>query len=126
MLVQHVLNVAQPVVDQPEVQIIHRGFDTAPPMMPANDDVFDLEHVNRILHHRKTVKVSMDHDVRDVAVYKHLARHHADELCRRHAAVGTSDPEIAWRLLLRQGWKKTRIACGDTFSPGPVLLEQLF
>src|ERR1043166_5517002 len=94
--------------------------------MTTNDDVFHLEHVDRILHHRKTIEVRMDHDVGDVAMYNHLARHHADKLRRRHATIGTSDPQKSWRLLFGQGRKKIRIVCCDVLSPGLVLFEQSF
>ena len=85
-----------------------------------------LQDIDRILHHRKTVEVSVIHYVRDVPVYKHLTGHHADKLVRGHATIRASDPQIPRSLLFGQGLKKFRIACLDTFRPGSVLIEKTF
>jgi hypothetical protein len=68
----------------------------------------------------------MDHDVGDVAMYKHLAGREANELRGGHAAVGTSDPKKSWRLLPGQCLKKIRIARFDILGPGSILIEQSF
>src|SRR6185503_2690337 len=52
MLLHHVLYVPQPIIDQPELRILHRRLHTATPMMSTHDDVAHFQHVDRILHHR--------------------------------------------------------------------------
>src|SRR5215213_2512957 len=103
MFVNDILHVAQPVVDESELQVLHRRLHAAATMMAADDDVLYLQYIDGVLHHGQAVEVSMIDNVRDVAMHKHLTRQHAGKLCRGNAAVGASDPEKSWRLLFGQG-----------------------
>jgi hypothetical protein len=51
VLTPHVLDVPQPVVDQPQVVVAQRGQDAAAAVMPGDDDVPDPEHLDRELEH---------------------------------------------------------------------------
>jgi hypothetical protein len=92
MHVAHVLHVAQPVVDEPELRTLERGLHAAAAVVAADDDVRHPQHVHGILQHRQAVQVAMDDDVGDVAVDEELARQQADNLVRRHARVAAADP----------------------------------
>ena len=52
----------------------------------------------------------MHHHVGDVTVHEHVARRQAQQLIRRHAAVGTADPQVFRRGLLRQAVEEIGIA----------------
>ena len=93
---------AQPVVGESDALILQRGRHAAAAVVPAHDDVFDVQHIDRKLHHRQAVQVGVHDDVRDVAVDEQLARQQADDLVRGHAAVGAADPQVSRALLLRQ------------------------
>ena len=58
-----------------------------------------FQNVDRVLNHGQTIQIGMDDQVRDVAVHKQFAGKQADDLIRRHAAVGAADPEVFGRLL---------------------------
>ena len=60
--------------------------------MAADDDVFHLQDVNRVLYDRQAIEIGVVNYVRDVLVDKHLTGHHADKLVRWHTTVGASDP----------------------------------
>jgi len=124
VLLLHVLHVAQPVVDEPHPRIIKRRAHPAAPVVPADDHVLHLEHVDRVLQHRQTVEVGVDHDVGDVAMDEQLARTQVDNLIRRHATVGTADPQILRRLLREQFGEERRVFGGDASGPAPVVLKE--
>ena len=67
----------------------------------------------------------MDDYVGDVAMDEELARAQADDLVRRHAAVGAADPQVRRRLLRGQPLEKVRIALVDALRPRAVVGEQV-
>ena len=100
--IAHVLDVAQPVVDQAERRSQIRRPHAAAAVVAADDDVLDLQHVDGVLQHREAVEVGVDDDVGDVAVDEQLAGQQADDLVGRHAAVRAADPQVLRRLLRRE------------------------
>ncbi len=104
-----ITNVQQPVVDQTQFRVLYRRLHAAAAVVAANNDMFDFQHINRILHHGQTVQVGVDHQVGDVTVYKEFARFEARQTLSRNAAIGTSNPQKAWLLRLRQFLKKSGI-----------------
>ena len=97
----HVLDMPQPVVDEADALVLQRRGDAAAAVVPADDDVLDLQHLDRELDHRQAVEIRVDNDVGDVAVNEELARQEPDDLVGRHAAVGAADPEVLGDLLAR-------------------------
>jgi hypothetical protein len=91
----------------------------------ADDDVPDLQHVDRELENRQTVKVGVDDEIRDVAVHEELAGKQSDDLVRRHAAVGAADPEEFGRLLGAQTLEEPGRFRHHPLGPGTVVLEEL-
>src|SRR5256885_12247036 len=89
VFIHHVLNMAQPVIGEPNAIAAQRSIHTAAAVVPADDDVFYFQHINRELHHGETVQVGMDDDIRDVAMNKHFTRHQVYDLVCRHATIGT-------------------------------------
>ena len=43
----------QPVIDQSKIVILHSRFDTATICVAANNNMFNFEYINGILHNRK-------------------------------------------------------------------------
>ena len=121
-----VLHVAQPVVDQAERLAVERGAHAAAAVVADDDDVLDLQHVDRELQHREAVEVGVHDDVGDVAVDEQLARRETDDLVGRHAAVGAADPEVSRRLLLARVGEEIRIAVAQARGPRAVAFEQVF
>src|SRR3954447_20718573 len=54
-----VLHVAQPVVDQPELDVVERRLHAAAAVMAADDDVLHPEHVDGVLQHRQAVQIGV-------------------------------------------------------------------
>lgn len=107
MVVHHVLNMSQPIIYQAQLRILHRRLDSAAAVVAADYNMTDSQHVDRELHHRKAVEVGMDHQVRHIAVDEHFTRLQADQLSGRHAAVRTSNPQVARILLFCKGMKNS-------------------
>jgi hypothetical protein len=93
--------------------------------MAADDDVADLQYVDRELNRRQAIEIGVDHEVGDVAVHEHVAGQEADDLVRRHAAVRAADPEILRRLPLRQPREKLRILPGHLVGPRAVVGQKV-
>ena len=77
------------------------------------------------LHHRQAVQVAVHDHVGDVAMDEQFARQQADDLVRRHAAVGAADPQVLGPLLPRQVGEEVRTAAADALGPGPVVVEKV-
>ena len=125
MLLVHVLHVPQPVVGQTDARAPHRGLHAAAAVVADDDDVLDLEDVDRELHDRQAIEVGVHHHVGDVAMDEDVARQQADDLVGRHAAVGAADPQIVGRLLARKLGEELGILPQDACGPFAVVLEQL-
>src|SRR3954471_7037829 len=93
--------------------------------MAGDDNVLHLQEVDRELHHRKAVEVGMHDHIRDIAMDEDFAWWHADDLVRRHTAIGAADPEILRRLLPREVAEEVRILFADTRGPGAVALKEI-
>ena len=65
---------------KPSCRFSNRRLHAAAAIVAADDDVLHLEHVDGVLHHGKTVEVSMVHDVGNVAMHEHLAGPQSYEL----------------------------------------------
>ncbi|MOA51701.1 hypothetical protein D3C78_1748810 [compost metagenome] len=82
----------QPVVDQTQFRILNRRLYTTAAVVAADNDVFDFQHIHRILNHRQAVQVGVNNQVGNVTVYKQFARFEARQTFSRYAAVGASNP----------------------------------
>ncbi len=92
VLVPQIANVQQPVVDQPQLRVFHRRLYAAATQVAADDDVFDLQHIYRILHHRQAVKIGVDNEVRHVAMDEQFTRLEAGQAFGGNAAVRATNP----------------------------------
>ena len=115
----------QPVVDQSQRRTRERGADTSASVMTADDDVLDGKDVDGVLQHRQAVQIGVHDDVRHVAVDEQLTGEQVDDFVGGHAAVGTTDPEIFRRLLLRKRVEELRVARLDPLRPVPILGKQV-
>ena len=92
--------------------------------MAADDDVPDLQHVDRKLEHRQAVEIGVHDHVGDVAVHEQLAGVEVNDLVGWDAAVGATNPQVLRRLLLRQPRKKRRVALDARGRPLAVVVEK--
>ena len=125
MFFADVLDVAEPVVGQPDAFAAQHGADAAATVVSDDHDVFYAEDIDRVLDDRETIQVGVNHDVGDVTVDKDLAGQKADDFVGRHATVGAADPEVLRILLAREFLKKLRIAVFDCAGPSPVLGKKM-
>ena len=125
VLVPHVLDVAQPVVDEAEASVRERGEHAAAAVVADDHDVLYPDHVGGELHHGKAVQIRMDDEVGDVAVDENLAGHEARDLVRRHTRVRTADPQVLGALDSRETGEKIRLPAFDVVRPCAVVCEQV-
>src|SRR5574340_1074505 len=125
MLAHDVLDVAQPVVDQPQAVAEQRRLHAAAAVVAAHDDVLDAQHIHRELHDRQAVEVRMDHHVGDVAMHEHFARLQAGDLVGRHAAVGTAYPQVFRGLQTGKLVEEIGILRRGARGPGAIGLQKM-
>jgi hypothetical protein len=125
MLPQNVLDVSQPVVDQPQFLISQSGKYATTTIVTANDDVAYAKDLDGELDGREAVQVSMDYQIGDVSVHEHVAGLRADDLVGGNATVRASDPEVLWSLLGAQPGKEVGILLNHLGSPRTVVLKQM-
>jgi hypothetical protein len=93
--------------------------------MAADDNVADLDDIHRELRDGKAIEISVDDDIRDVAMHENLPGQQTDNLIRRDATVAAPDPEVLRRLLARELGEKFRLALAEVLGPGAVLVEEM-
>jgi len=125
MLLADVLEVAQPIIAQAEPVATQGRLHAAAAIMAANNDVTNPQDIDGKLHDRQAVEVGVHDDVGDVAMDKQLSGQQPDDLVGGHTAVGTTDPQIAWELLLRELGEEFGILLPDAPGPGLVIVEEM-
>ncbi len=125
MFDRNVMQMPQPVVDESKGPLTQRRRNASATIVPANDNVFHVQHVHGILKDTEAIQVIVNDEVGDITVDEQLARKQTDDLVRRHPAVGASDPEIHRRLLMREAHEEFRIALQLVLGPGAVIPEQM-
>src|SRR5262249_60881757 len=93
--------------------------------MTANNDVSNTQHIDSILNHRETIRVVQRDNIRHIAVNEKFARQESNDFVRRHATVGTTDPQKLRRLLPRQLLKKPRISRRHLCNPAAIVFEKM-
>jgi len=124
--VAHVLDVAQPVVGEAGLVVVHRRLHAAAAVVAHDEDVLHAQDLDRVVDDRECVEIGMHDDVGDVAMHEDLARREPDHLVRRHPAVGAADPQVFRRLLLDQAREKLGVLGVHAFRPVLVVGEEMF
>ena len=57
MFVSNVAYIPQPLVAQPEAAIPQSRFNSTASEMTANNDVSNLQHIDSVLNHGKTIRI---------------------------------------------------------------------
>jgi hypothetical protein len=65
-----VLDFGKPIVDQTMALVRHGGFDTAAPVMAADDNVPDTEDIDSVFNHRQTIQISRIDSIGDVSMHE--------------------------------------------------------
>ena len=115
----------QPVIDETAALPIHGSLYAAASIVPDHDDVLHLQHIDRELQNGKIVGVLRGSEIGDVSMDEKLAGIEPDDLVRRHATVGTADPQILRRLLVLEPLEKAGVGNDHPPGPGPVICLQV-
>jgi len=92
VFVVQVADRAQPAINQAHLLIRHGGAHAATAIVAGDQNMFDLQHIHRVLNHRQAIQVRVQHHVGHVAVYKQIAGQHADNFIGRYAGIRTTNP----------------------------------
>lgn len=95
----NILDMPKPVVDQPKLPVAACGDHPAAAVMPADDDVFNFQHLDRVLQNRQAVHVRMNDHVGDVAVNENLSWRQTQNLVGRDTTVRAAYPKVLRCLL---------------------------
>ena len=119
-----ILDIAQPVVDEAQLAVLHGGAHAAAAVMPDDHDVLDFQHFHGVLQDRQAVEIAVQDQVGDIAVHEDFAGIEADDLVGGHARIGAADPQIVRVLLGGQAAEIARLVLGLALDPAVVVLEQ--
>ena len=125
VLLQHIIDVAQPVVGQPHPLPAKSSLNTPAAIMTTDDDVLHLEHVDGELHHREAVEIRVNDHIGHIAVDEKLPRGKAHQFLRRNATVSATDPEILRLVLNGQILEKFRIPSAEILGPCLIIGEEI-
>src|ERR1700694_5652013 len=85
-------NWRQPMFDEPMLRAIENCANAAATIVSADNNVFDLERLDRKLQNGHAIEVRRMDDVRNVSVHEDLAWLQARDDIRGYATIGTADP----------------------------------
>ena len=122
----NILYIFQPLIGKSKLAILQRRFDAAAAIMATNNDVTNLQYVHRILKDGQAVGVAGCNHVGNVAMDEKLAGQQSDDFIGRHAAVGTSNPQILRLLQMGEPLEKPGVPRGQLCNPPPIIVEELF
>lgn len=121
-----VLNVPQPIVNQTKRRSLVGGTHATAAIMAAHDHMLYAQHIDGVLQYREAVKIRVHHEIGDIAVDENLAGRQPDDLIRRHAAIGATDPQIPRCLLRGKASEEIRIGTKRGLRPAPVIRKEMF
>lgn len=101
------------------------SVDSPKTIVTTHDNVRDVEHVYGVLQDCQTVLIVRADDIADVAVDKEFTRDEADNFVCRDATVGTTDPEVRWRLNRAEAVEKSGVPAGLLRRPCSVVGKKL-
>src|SRR5262245_29729695 len=106
--------------------VIQGSPDSAATIMATYDNVPDLEYVDGVFNHRKTVEVGWIDDVCHVSMDEQFARQHSYDLVCRHTAVRATDPKKIRRLLPGEFHEVVRLPLSHPSRPFAILVQDDF
>lgn len=117
-------------VGDPSLQRVGRArpessLDSTTAIVSTHDDVRDVEEVYGVLQDRQAVLIVRADYIANVAVDKKLAGCKTDNFVCRDATVGTTDPQVRWRLDRAETLEKMGVAAGLLRSPSLVVGKKL-
>jgi hypothetical protein len=83
----NILDVSQPVIDEPEPAWLQRRANAATPIVATHNHVLHAKDLHGVLQNRQAIEVGMDNQVRDVPVDEHFARSEVDDFIGWDAAI---------------------------------------
>src|SRR5262244_884986 len=107
MFVSNVADIFQPLIAQAEAAVFQGRFNATTPEMTANNDVSNMQHIDSVLNHRKTIRIIQRDNIRNITMNKEFARQQSDNFVGRDATICAADPQIFRRLLPRKLLEKT-------------------
>ncbi len=125
VVVGHLADRMQPVVDEAAALAIDGGGHASAAVMADNQHALHLEHVDGELQHRQVVRIPRRREIGDVTVDKQLAGIEADDFVGGHATVGAADPQVLRLLLSLQPLEEASIDGKLPLGPGAVVLFEL-
>lgn len=114
---------SQPVVDDTQLLGGQRRPHSSAVVVTADDDVSDLENLDRELDDRERRKVGVGQQVGDVSVHKHLSRQQI-QAGFSGSRVGASDPQNLGGLALGVSGEQRGSHGGHSVGPFFVSLQQ--
>ena len=111
------------MIDHPQPAFFQRLPDAAAAVVPHHDHVPHVQHFDGVLQHRQAIHVGWMHHIRHIAMHEDFARQQVHNFIRRHAAIGTADPQILRILLRRQVLEEMRVLRPHPRGPLQVLFK---
>ena len=125
MFFANVPDMFQPLIAQTQTAVLQSRLNSATSKMAADNDVSDLQHIDSILDHGKTVWIVERDYVRNVAVHEKLSGQQAYDLVRRHAAVSAADPQVFRRLLTGESFEESGVSRVHFADPLAVVFKKV-
>ena len=125
VFLMHILDVAEPVVDEAQLAIVKGSLHTAATVVADDHDVLHFEDLDGVLKDTEAVEVGVNDHVGDIAVHEQFAGGHAHDFVGGHSAVGTTDPEVFRVLLTDQAREEFAVLSTSGLRPDTVLIKEM-
>ena len=94
VLVAHVLNGTEPVINDAKVMVIVSGRNAPASVMTAHDNMFDFEILHGVLQNGERVQIRVTKYVANIAVHKDFTGLHPKDCTGRDPTISTANPQV--------------------------------
>lgn len=119
-----IFNMLEPVINKSNTAPVQNRLNAATAVVTNHHHMPDLQLFDRVMNDGQAVEVGGNHQIGDIPVNEHLARHQPDDFVSGHTAVRAANPEVARGLLFSEPLKEMGIVRHHALGPGTVVVKQ--
>jgi hypothetical protein len=121
----HVSDVADPVLQEPQVLFGHGGSHCTAVVVASNDDMLYAQELDSKLNYGECIEIRANHEIAHVSVHKNFTGTKTQYFVGRNTTVGATNIQVFGLLWTSNSLEEVRILGFRLFHPSLIVLQQL-